>query len=70
MEIRGVSEMLSFEASVSVKEIYNPGQNISDKLYFFCEIAPYGKSSIFVFQEFFASIDKILILGAELSARL
>ena len=50
--------------------LYNPGQNISDKLYFFCEIAPYGKSPISVFQEFFASIDKILILGAGLSTRL
>ena len=49
--------------------IYNPGQNISDKLYFFCEIAPYGKSSISIFQEFFTSIEKILILGARLSAR-
>ena len=38
---------------------YNPGQNISDKLQFFCEIAPYGKSSIYFFQEFSGSIDKI-----------
>ena len=36
----------------------------------FCEIAPYGKSSISIFQEFFASIDRILILGARLSTRL
>ena len=49
--------------------VYNPDQNISDKL-FFCETAPYGKSSISIFQEFFASIDKILILGAALSTRL
>ena len=44
--------------------IYNPSQNISDKLWFFCEIAPYGKSLISIFQDFFASIDKISILGA------
>ena len=50
--------------------IYNPGQNISDKLKFFCEIALHGKSSICIFQEFFACIDKILILGARLSNRL
>ena len=35
-----------------------------------CEIASYGKSSISTFQEFFASIDKILIVGARLSAGL
>ena len=40
----------------------NPGQNILDELQLFCEIAPYEKSSISVFQESFASIDKILIL--------
>ena len=51
-------------------EICNPGQNISDKLQFFCEIAPYGKSSISIFQDLFASIDKILILVARLSTRL
>ena len=37
---------------------------------FLCEIAPYGKSSISIFQEFFARIDKILILGAGLDTRL
>ena len=56
--------------SKQCKACYNPGQNISDKLQFFCEIAPYGKSSISVFQEFFASIDKSFILGAGLSTRL
>ena len=49
---------------------YNPGQNISGKLQFFCEIAPYGKSSISICQEFLASTDKILILGARLSTGL
>ena len=49
---------------------HNPSQNISDKLQFFCKIALYGKSSISIFQEFFASIDKILILGARLSTKL
>ena len=50
--------------------VYNHGQHISGKLKFFCETAPYGKSSISIFQEFFASIGKILILGARLSTRL
>ena len=35
-----------------------------------CEIAPYRKIPISIFQEFFASVDKILILEAGLSARL
>ena len=48
----------------------NLGPNTSDKLWFLCEIGPYGKSSISIFQELFASIDKILILGARLSVRL
>ena len=34
------------------------------------EIAPCGESSISIWQEYFASIDKILILGARMSARL
>ena len=49
---------------------YNLGQNISDKLQFFCEIAPYRKSSISIFQYFFVSIEKMLILGARLGTRL
>ena len=48
----------------------SPCQNISGKLQFFCEIVPYEKRSISIFQEFFASIGKILILGARLSTRL
>ena len=52
------------------RDIYNPGQNISDKLWFFGEIAPHGKGSVSTFQEFFAVVDKILILGAGLSAGL
>ena len=36
----------------------------------FCEIAPYGKGSIPIFQEFFASIEKILIFEARLGTRL
>ena len=36
----------------------NPGENISDKLYFLREIAPYGKSSISIFPEFFANTEK------------
>ena len=46
----------------------NLGQNIVDKLQFLCEIAPYGKSSVSIFQEIFAGIDdKILISGVRLS---
>ena len=37
----------------------NPDQNISDKLYFFCERAPHSKSSISILQEFFPSVDTI-----------
>ena len=35
-----------------------------------CEIAHYGKSLSFVFQEFFARIYKILILAGRLGTRL
>ena len=45
----------------------NPGQNILDELQLFCEIAPYEKCSISIFQEYFTSIDKILIFGARFS---
>ena len=37
---------------------------------FFCETAPIGKSSISIFQKFYASIEKNLILGGWLSNRL
>ena len=49
------------------RDIYNPGQNTSGKLYFFSEIAPHGKGSVSTFQEFFAIIGRILILGEGLS---
>ena len=35
-------------------------QNIWDKIYFSCEITHYGKNSISIFQEFFASINFFL----------
>ena len=35
-----------------------------------CEIAHYGKSLVSVFQEFFASINKIFILAGGLRTRL
>ena len=54
--------MVSYKENTVCED--NPGQNISDKLQFFCEIKPYEKSSISIFEEFFASIDKILILAA------
>ena len=37
---------------------YNQGQNIWHKLQISCKIAHYGKSSIFIFKEPFASIKK------------
>ena len=40
------------------------------KLWFSCEIVHYKKSSISFFQEFFESVDKILIFGGRLSNRL
>ena len=34
--------------------MYNPGQNISDKLWFLCEIAPYRKNpNYYFFNRFF-----------------
>ena len=57
-------------SSESSTDNYNPAQNVSDKLKLLREIAPYRKSSFSIFQEFFVSIDKILILGARLSTRL
>ena len=44
--------------------------DILDKLQFSCEIAHYGKSLISLFQEFFDSFDKILILWGRLGTRL
>ena len=48
---------------------YNHGQSIWDKQ-FSCKIGHYGKSSISISQEFFASIEKFFILGGRLSTRL
>ena len=53
-----------------VQSLYNPGEDISDKLYFFCEIAPSGKGWVSIFQWFFASMDKMLILAVGLGAKL
>ena len=47
----------------------NHEQNIWDKLLFSCEIGHFGKSSVSIFHEIFASIDKIFILGARLCSR-
>ena len=49
---------------------YNYGQNVWDKLWFSCEIAYYAKSSISIFKESFASIEKTFFLGGRLDARL
>ena len=48
----------------------NLGQNIGGKIYCWCEIVLYRKSSISIFQHFFASIDRIFNLGRRLSIRL
>ena len=45
-------------------------QNFETKLSFPCEIANDGECLISVFKDFFASIDKILILGGRLASRL
>ena len=48
---------------------------IMDKIFetkssFLCEMLHYGKNSIAIFQEFFASIEKKFILGGRLTTRL
>ena len=42
---------------------YNRRQKIGEKLFFPCETVHYGKSSISILKESFASIDKIFLLG-------
>ena len=49
---------------------YNHLRNFWDELQFSCEIAHYGKSLIFIFQKFFASIIKIFILARKLGTGL
>ena len=49
---------------------YNYSKNIWDKLCFSCEIAPYGNSSISIFQKFLASIKNIFILAGRLGTSL
>ena len=51
------------------------GPEIMDKIFetnssFHVKKAHYGKSSIFIFHEFFASIDKIFIWGIRLDTKL
>ena len=48
----------------------NQSQNIWDWLWFWCDIVQYWKNLIFVFEEFFASIKKILILAGSLGPSL
>ena len=55
---------------LDVKLAYNHGKNMWNNELFTCEIIQYGKSSISAFQQFFASIDKVLILWGRLSTRL
>ena len=49
---------------------YNYSQNIWDKLKLSCEIAKYVKVLISIFRQFFASINKVFILGGRLDTRL
>ena len=48
----------------------NLGQNIGGKINCWCEIVLYRKSSISIFEHFFASTDRIFNLGRRLSTRL
>ena len=63
-----MSVLVRYDKEISTH--YNPAQNFLGKVLFLCEIAPYGKSSISIFQEFFASIDKNFILEGMLSTTL
>ena len=49
---------------------YNNRQIIWDKRWFSCEVEYYGKTSISIFEDVFASIDEFFILGGRLSTRL
>ena len=49
---------------------YSHSQTILDWLWLSCEIVHYVKSLISVFEEFFASINKILILAGRLATRI
>ena len=48
----------------------NQSQNIWDWLWFWCDIVQCWKNLVFVFEEFFASIKKILILAGSLGPSL
>ena len=54
----------------SVKNIYNYSKKIWDKLWFLCEIVPYGIGPISFFQYFLASIENIFILALRLGTSL
>ena len=41
----------------------NDSQNLLDKLWFSCQIVKYMKVLISIFQQFFASVNKIFFLG-------
>ena len=49
---------------------HNHSEGILDWFQFSCEVAHYGKSLISVFEKFFASVKKILILAWRLGTRL
>ena len=54
----------------SVKNIYNYSKKIWDKLWFLCEIVPYGIGPISFFQYFWASTENIFILALRLGTSL
>ena len=55
---------------LGAKHCSNNGRNFGDKLLFSRQIGNYGENLISVFQEFFASIETIFILGERTSTRL
>ena len=50
--------------------VYSYGQNVSNKLYFSCEIPHFGKILISIFSKVFAIIEKNFILRERLGTRL
>ena len=50
---------------INHETIYKQGQNLSGKFQILCKIPSYGKFLISIFQQLFASIDKIFIQKQE-----
>ena len=49
---------------------YNSGLNILDKLWCWCGIAHSGKSSVSIFERFYASVGGVFLSGGGLGATL